>query len=301
LGSGGSVGGLRTTTPLAGVPFFGVSCATGGADDGRFACSGPLVVLDARAAVQLALVLHELATNARKYGALSIPDGQLTLRWKIVMQAARELVLEWKESGVKAVRAPRSQGFGTTRIERTLEACGGTTVIQYGADGVVCEIRLPLPSERQQREDALAAVAAQGADGAASERRGKRILVIEDEALVAMEIESHLQSAGYEVVGPAATVKAARQLIEKAPCDAALVDANLAGHPVDELAAALTQKGIPFAFATGYGRDALPLGYREAPLLTKPFAEQQLLVLIAALLGEGRRGLDVVPLRPKRA
>src|SRR6478736_862473 len=76
--------------------------------DLRISSAGPFVMLDARSAVQLALVVHELATNARKYGALSLPDGQLDISWNLKTNGVRELFLTWKETGVPNVSAPTS-------------------------------------------------------------------------------------------------------------------------------------------------------------------------------------------------
>ena len=101
--------------------------------------------------------------------------------------------------------------------------------------------------------------------------------MVEDEALIFLDLETRLSTAGCEVIGPAATLELARRLVADAQFDAALVDANLAGHPVDELAIALTQRNVPFAFVTGYGRDVLPYGFREAVMLAKPFSQDQLL------------------------
>lgn len=270
----------------------------------RIRCSGPYVNLDSRVAVQLALVLHELATNARKYGALSTPSGFLSIDWKLDMQAGRTLTLEWKESGVPDVRAPDSHGFGTILIERTVKAHGGDASIQYGAEGVICDIRLPLPAE-DERSRNIPLV--QGEEErsklfgtkAPQSLRGRHILVIEDEPLVAMDTEAHLVSAGCNVVGPAATVDEAKRLIDETVFDAALLDANLGGDPVDEVAAALTRKGIPFAFATGYGREALPHGFRDRPVITKPFRPNAILSELEALLAM-KRPSSVVPLRPKK-
>jgi PAS domain S-box-containing protein len=277
----------------------------GAFEGGRVSCSGPHLMLDARAAVQLALVLHELATNARKYGALSAPTGQLSISWKMELRAGRELLLEWKESGVPEVSAPTSRGFGTTLIERSLEANGGEAAIQYSADGLVCKIRLPLPDDCQQRAGIHAtAVKHENQPRSAQKEvppdlRGKRILLVEDEPLVAMDIESQLTSAGCEVVGPAGTVVSAKRLIAETPFDAALIDVNLAGEAVDELAAALAKKRIPFAFATGYGREGLPRGFREAAVLTKPFNSDQLRRVIQTLVGQESRPSTVVPIRTK--
>jgi CheY-like chemotaxis protein len=86
----------------------------------------------------------------------------------------------------------------------------------------------------------------------------QRLLVVEDELLVALDIESILTEAGMEVVGPASTAAEALQLIGSTKLDAALLDANLSGEPIDEVASALSAKGVPFAYVTGYGRESLP-------------------------------------------
>ena len=108
---------------------------------------------------------------------------------------------------------------------------------------------------------------------------------------MALEIEAELTDAGAVVVGPAGTLEAAARLIEAEPLDAALLDANLAGKPVDALAAALAARGVPFAFASGYGPSGLPEGFRDRPLLGKPFGAEALVALVRGLLApaEGRR------------
>ncbi|MEQ8268431.1 MAG: PAS domain S-box protein [Parvibaculum sp.] len=276
----------------------------GEAEGTRIFCLGPVVKLDPQVTIQLALVLHELATNARKYGALSVSAGRLSINWAMDIEAGRRLHLEWKESGVPNMTAPASHGFGSILIHRTLQANGGEAAIHYGANGLTCKIDLPLPAEEPDRRPLDAFAAKEGrprpelGDTAAQDLRGRRILLIEDEPLVAMDTEEQLRSAGCTIVGPAASVREARDLIAEAEFDAALVDANLGGAPVGELAAALTRKGIPFAFATGYGREALPQGFREAPVLTKPFSRAMLLVQVEALLRAGAVETGVVPLRP---
>ncbi|ABS61981.1 signal transduction histidine kinase [Parvibaculum lavamentivorans DS-1] len=277
----------------------------GDTEGARVSCSGPYVRLEPRVAVQVALVLHELATNARKYGALSIADGHLSIEWRLDIQDERKLVLEWKESGVRNVRVPTSHGFGTILIQRTVEAHGGEASIHYGADGISCQIGLPLPQSEEagRAGSVVAAFMEEGhrrtaAEASSRDLRGTRVLLIEDEPLIAMDTESHLVSAGCEVVGLAATIEEARQLIADKVFDIALVDANLSGEPVDEIAVALARKGIPFAFATGYGAEALPPAFRDAPILTKPFSPQALLAEVAALRARNARP-GIIPLRPK--
>lgn len=270
-------------------------------EDARISVDGPLVMLDARGAVQLALVLHELATNARRHGALSVPDGRLSINWHTETHDGADLVVRWQETGVADVTAPSSQGFGSQLIERTLEANGGEASTHYNAGGITCDIRLPLPDASAR--DRITAVAAHeggtgSAEGGGSSMNGKRILLIEDEALVALEIESDLLAEGCIVVGPAGNIASAQRLIAESEIDAALVDANLAGRPVDELAVALTRKGIPFAFATGYGRDGLPREFRDAIVLSKPFSREQMLATVQQLLRPAEAaGDNVVKLR----
>ena len=127
---------------------------------------------------------------------------------------------------------------------------------------------------------------------------GRRVLVIEDEPLVSMDIMANLAREGCSIIGPAGTVGRARQLIESEPLDAALVDANLAGEPVDEIAAALTQRGVPFAFVTGYGRQALPKAFASAPMISKPFEARHLSDTLRQLL---QTDPNVVRLRQETA
>ena len=92
-----------------------------------------------------------------------------------------------------------------------------------------------------------------------------------------MDISDGLTDAGAEVVGPAGTSEEALALIDCESIHAALLDGNLRGRPVDDIAAALTRRNIPFAFVTGYGSQSLPRAFRNAALLSKPFSRQQLL------------------------
>lgn len=273
----------------------------------RIRFSGPHYVLDAKSSVQIALVLHELATNARKYGALSTPTGRLSIDWRMQVTDEPRLIIDWRESGVPNVSAPNSRGFGTTLIERSLKANGGNATLQFDADGVVCRIDMPLPIKEQGGVNSHVLneggvdMPRVGARSPLADLRGKRILLIEDEAIIAMDVEEQLSSAGCEVIGPAETIESALRHISDAQCDAALVDANLAGNPVDELAAALTKKNIPFIFATGYGREGLPRGFQDAAMLTKPLNQKQLVTALSALLSEPQEDADVVQFQPNRA
>jgi CheY-like chemotaxis protein len=92
----------------------------------------------------------------------------------------------------------------------------------------------------------------------------KRVLVVEDEFLIALDIAGVLEQAGITVIGPAGTVGDALQAIDGEVVHGALLDAHLAGEPVTRIADALKARGIPFAFVSGYGREQLPPAYRGA-------------------------------------
>jgi PAS domain S-box-containing protein len=265
----------------------------GNAEDPRISCTGPVVMLEPQAALHLALILHELGTNARKYGSLSVPQGSVSISWSVKTNGQRSIALEWKERGGPAVHAPSERGFGTMLIEQSLQADGGTASIDYGADGLTCRIKLPLKDVLRSDADLYSLTAPAAAECSALGQEsgrwgiaGKRILLIEDEALISMDLEASLTKGGCEVLGPASTLDQAKQMIEKADFDGALVDANLAGHPVDDLAAALTKRNIPFAFVTGYGREALPAAFGEGIVLDKPFTQEQLLATVGLLFDQ---------------
>ncbi|MFP5076631.1 PAS domain-containing protein [Rhizobium sp. YIM 134829] len=113
----------------------------------RFRLSGPPLTLRANGALAFALALHELATNASKYGALSCESGHVSLSWSITENGpeARRLHLVWQEIGGPKVSPPSRRGFGSTMIERSLQAYfEGETRLDYHADGLIFEIDCPL-------------------------------------------------------------------------------------------------------------------------------------------------------------
>lgn len=111
-----------------------------------------------------------------------------------------------------------------------------------------------------------------------------RVLVVEDEALIAMEIEAVLQEAGYRVAGPVGSIGAALALIDDGLPDAALLDVNVCGVPVFPVSDALAKAGVPFLVMTGHSRDALPPAL-QPHFLGKPFQGRTLREALAALLG----------------
>jgi len=122
---------------------------------------------------------------------------------------------------------------------------------------------------------------------------GTRVLIVEDEYFLADEARSILSDVGAEVLGPVATVAAARTMIETDPAiDGVLLDVNLRGEMAFEVADTLQARGIPFAFVTGYDRAMLPERFSTATSLEKPVRPEQLIDLFSSLVAsKGAQGV----------
>jgi two-component sensor histidine kinase len=109
----------------------------------RTRIEGPTVMLNPDSAQAIAVALHELATNATKYGALSVAEGQVFVGWSLVED--RQLVLRWTEVGGPPVNPPTREGFGTKVMENMIrDGAKGMVRFDWRVDGVECEIALPL-------------------------------------------------------------------------------------------------------------------------------------------------------------
>jgi two-component system, response regulator PdtaR len=120
----------------------------------------------------------------------------------------------------------------------------------------------------------------------ASRGRGPLVLVVEDEFLLAMDLELLLEGHGYRVLGPAATVAEALRLLAAATPDAALLDVNLRGEMVTPVAGRLRALGVPFVLASAYDRPELAAAeLAGAPNVGKPTSERRLLAALARTVG----------------
>jgi PAS domain S-box-containing protein len=105
---------------------------------------GPDVTLTASATQAVAMVLHELVTNAVKYGALSTPDGRVSVRWELRQDARTLVVIEWRELGGPAIMAPIQSGYGTSLIRDLIpHELGGTVDLMFAGDGACCRVEIP--------------------------------------------------------------------------------------------------------------------------------------------------------------
>lgn len=124
--------------------------------------------------------------------------------------------------------------------------------------------------------------------------RGRRILLVEDEMIVAWLLTDMLEELGCCVVGPVVSVAQALEAIGREPLDAALVDVNLGGEVSYPVADALKARSVPFLFSTGYDRGRLREGYRDLPMLQKPYHAAELEHVLTLMFMPGAGGHDTV-------
>ena len=248
--------------------------------------SGPAVALDARAFSVMALVLHEMATNAVKYGALSRPSGRLSVTWEVDADGSCEIW--WRESGGPLVAPPSRRGFGSILVSRSIPYdLGGHAEIDYAAEGVKARFCLPsryvqkIAEPVQRGPVRTPAVRANALDGLS-------VLLVEDQLLIAMDAETMLSDLGASRIDTAASVAEALRLLQQTIPDAAILDVNLGDATSQAVADRLNELGVPFIFATGYGDVAvMPSGMDGVPIVRKPYDAASLEAGLGEALARG--------------
>jgi light-regulated signal transduction histidine kinase (bacteriophytochrome) len=242
---------------------------------------GPDLVLDARAYSVMALVLHELATNAAKYGPLSEPLSRLSARW--VLTGAGDCELSWRETGGPPVATPSHTGFGTSLIRRSVPFdLGGESEIDYAADGLKTRLLIPARYfEDRSSQDRQAGAEPCLAASAATPVAGLRVLLVEDQFVIALDAERLLKEAGAAEVEIAATPDEAERLLAAHRPDVAVLDGNLGRVTSIPVAQKLLDLGVPFILPTGYG-DSQMIGeaFRRIPVVRKPYSGHSLVAAI---------------------
>jgi two-component sensor histidine kinase/CheY-like chemotaxis protein len=255
----------------------------------RVRMDGPNLALSSKVTQALSLALHELATNAAKHGALSVPEGSVQIQWRVLTNGDdQKLALHWTEHGGPPVSQPTRKGFGTIVLQRMLTSeLEGSTERVFHRDGLECVIKFPLRGNPATEPQAARARPAPFTElGAQRELlRGRRVLLAEDASIVAMELFAMLENAGAQVLGPAATVEGAMAIASGEKIDCAVLDVNLNGEMVFPVAQRLRARHVPFIFVTGYGDPSMwPADFRDAEKLSKPVQSAELLAIVAALV-----------------
>ncbi len=247
----------------------------------RISIKGPAIAIRPNVAQNFALAIHELATNAAKYGALSQQGGRLDVSWRV---DGDRLILRWQERNGPAVEKPQKLGFGSKVIEASIRRqLGGVIEKEWNTEGLRATVNVPVEhfmppgagsGEVNRVEPNSGRVAVQIS--------GRRILLVEDEPLVAMMMSQMIGDLGATVIGPFGTVSEALAASSD-DLDAAVLDINVAGELVYPLAERLATSGTPMVFLTGYDAKSVDDRFIQADVLTKPIAEADLASCLASI------------------
>jgi CheY-like chemotaxis protein len=235
----------------------------------------------------MALVLHELVTNAVKHGALSAKGGTVSVNWSRIVAGDR-IQFAWKERGGPPCAKPIRNGFGLTVIRSAASECGGQAEMKLAAEGFEFSFEGDLSTRTQMVGPRHIAIVPKmrtlQPDTTASSPKGCKILLIEDEALIALQLKLDLEDEGHVVVGPFALFSEALSAATDSEFDIALIDINLGADNSAPIAEILDRRRVPFAFTTGYNDLIfLPPLLREYPHLTKPYNPADVKDLVAQL------------------
>jgi light-regulated signal transduction histidine kinase (bacteriophytochrome) len=245
--------------------------------------SGPEVMLEPQGFATLALVIHELVTNSVKHGALSQARGRIYVETSI--DDDRRLCIEWRETGGPPVKPPTRRGFGSTVIERSIPYdLKGEASVEYAPSGLLASFVIPAVFVFVAPETADASkieTAKPSAAGASTPedaaRRPQDVLIVEDNLMIALEVEETVRRIGCAEVRTASSVRQALDEIEKKKPQFALLDVNLGTETSFAIAERLDKLAVPFAFTTGYGEDiAFPPKLLGVTRIRKPYSASAL-------------------------
>ncbi|MBS0243748.1 MAG: ATP-binding protein [Proteobacteria bacterium] len=257
--------------------------------------SGESVFVPPQTAVQLTLVLHELATNAVRHGALSVPSGTLKVSWSLAQGAEPAVVIDWVESGGPAPKHGEKKGFGLLLIERSGRLPHLKTEVEFGREGVHCRIRASLPDESGSQPQQF--FATRTMDEAASEHQAEnsarrkprsprlRVLLVEDDPIEALRIEEQLADFGCLVIGPVQTIDSSAAGLDRGRYDVAIVDLDARTLDGAQLVAQLRSLSVPCIGVSHERGRADLLGPGDA-LVLKPVSGDALRDALGTLGGD---------------
>jgi len=240
-----------------------------GEGEPRVSATGPSLLVKPEQAQVVALALHELATNAAKYGSLSAQQGHVDISWATDDGL---LTLKWSERGGPVVVKPSKTGFGTKIISRLGSNSRDKVVFDWHPTGLkfTLQLRYAEPASPivrpHERSDA------------------SRLLLVEDELIVGTFMQDLLQGIGYRTTQPIGRLADAIHAANSERFDGAVLDMNLHGEIVYPLADLLTAQCVPFVFVTGYAPRGVDPRFGAVPVLQKPVAEADLIRTLKTIL-----------------
>ncbi|MBE9607062.1 PAS domain-containing protein [Acetobacteraceae bacterium H6797] len=262
--------------------------------EGQYELSGPDILLSPKISEVLTLVIHELTTNALKYGALSVPEGRVRVTWAVEQgKDASWLRMDWSEEGAPA-RQPGAQpprkGFGTELIEKRIPyELRGLGSLEITPEGAQCCLQLPLldgasifETEAPQVDKIFGGSIDMTKE---ADLAGIKVLVLEDDYYLATDTARALGGAGATLLGPCPTEEAAMELLRRGAPSAAVLDINIGEGPAFRVARLLRAANVPLLFVTGYDPENVPDDLQPVPRLHKPAALADIVAHVAKLAG----------------
>ncbi|MCU7553907.1 GAF domain-containing protein [Alteromonas sp. ASW11-19] len=249
--------------------------------------SGPEITIKPEAATPVVLVIHEMFTNAAKYGALaaSRDKGQVTLRWSF--DKDRGLCMDWQELGGPPVKPPTREGFGMTLIRSVIpHELGGELDITFDPHGVHASMQIPA---RYVLVKAAPVTSEPGEEWRAKPDKvtpplPEKALVVEDNLVIALDMQAKLKRLGIAEVAVAGNLNTARSLYNKHRHGLVIFDVHLGNETTLGLLQEIAGNQTPCLIVSGYGDELkLPASFEDIPVLSKPVAEPTLRKRIMSL------------------
>jgi two-component sensor histidine kinase/CheY-like chemotaxis protein len=230
----------------------------------RIILDGPNIYATPKAAQTLGMAVHELATNAAKYGALSNDKGVIEISWQLVQgEDQQQFAMSWIEKSGPRVVEPTRRGFGQRVVKSIVEAeLAGQVKLDYLEAGLQWTLRCA--------RSAIGGTVPVRALRSMPETSSNAVLIVEDDAILALDLVDSLQSAGYDIIGPAGSVEHALDLLRQHDLCIAILDINLGAETSEPVAHNLRGRNVPFISISGYSRLQQPPVFQDNPFLSKP-------------------------------
>ncbi|SMQ64496.1 PAS domain S-box-containing protein [Altererythrobacter xiamenensis] len=257
--------------------------------DEQVELSGPEVSVSPSSAQALSMLFHELTTNAIKYGALSVPEGRLSVKWTRSSELDGSVELEWVEEGGPPVSEPTHTGFGTTVIDRIAGSELGSEIkTNWEKSGLRLSFRMSEKNVSQVEEiDRATTIKARRVPH--DVLTDKNVVIVDDEWLIAEQHAHMLESAGANVIGPFTRIEPALE-IDISDIDLGVLDFALENGDILPFAKKLNAAGVPIVFVTGYGSNIqLPDEFSDDLIIAKPAGASAVLDSSAWLLTRGEK------------
>jgi PAS domain S-box-containing protein len=260
-----------------------------GAEAGRVKLDGEPVTLPPQAALQLALILHELSANAMQHGALSTNEGHVAISWTVREGCPRLVELTWRESSGPKVNRPVARGFGLTLIERSKSLPTIKTSIEFEPEGVVARVALEarLGDDARLFNPGQKLMRARIVPPHSRISTQSRILIMDGSLSRALLLEDMLDNAGYAVSGPISSAAAAIDIVAQNSIDLVALDVDeIADKDIVTLLAALADRDIPCIAVGTSARLAQIKAGAFASLVAKPIDRDIFLRAVSSSLDD---------------